>query len=178
MTLELYKLVDSATGGAEPAVPYWLAASLQPVMVSLGSIYKFIASECRSVDGKPVKTTQRLLAVVSFCASFGVFLFVVWSILERFIDEKCPPGNAADRCPITDSHKKWDRDAVYLLTLIWVFYPAVTLSAAYVLRNEDGLGSGGLSQYVSTSKDVAFGSLDVFAKAGLALYAAMRSTWL
>ena len=65
-----------------------------------------------------------------------------------------------------------------VLTLVWLGYPFVTLSAALILRNEHGLGSGGVSQWVSLYKDVCFGSLDVFAKAGLALYAAMRSTWL
>lgn len=175
MTLELYKLIEYATNGAEPAIPNWVAAGLQPLMVCMGGVYKFGASELRHKKGGKVTCVQWMLGIGGFVASFALFSFILWAILDPLISQKCPPGSVASSCEITDALRQRDATAVYTLTLVWLGYPFVTLTSRLVQNKEEGVE---YSQYNSVYKDVAYGALDVFSKGGLAIYAAMRSTWL
>tara|TARA_Y100000389_G_scaffold119188_1_gene116370 strand:+ start:255 stop:725 length:471 start_codon:yes stop_codon:yes gene_type:complete len=156
MTLDLFMLANYATGGAEPPISMYTAAFLMPVMVGLGALYRF------------PKSLASLICFGGACAIFGV---VIWGIIDPMVSDKCPPGvNSTDfatgTCQITDNNKKTDRGAVLFLTFIWIGYPIVSL---FDLRP---------ATTYTYNKDSAYAVLDVTSKGGLALYAALRSTWL
>lgn len=180
MTLELYELASSATGGAESWLDKFLAAALMPVMIFLGGLYRFYASELRSgvKDGKKVEVefAQGTLGVVGFCLSCAVFVIVVLGIIDPIRSEKCPPGSVSTSCPITIDSRKYDASAVMLLTLIWIGYPVVSIASRLLSIGED---SGvQYNAWISLFKDLTYGVLDVTAKGGLAMYSVYRSTWL
>lgn len=179
MTFELYKLVSSATGGAEPDYDDWVVALAQIAMVWLGSIYRFIANEGRKTEeGERGGACQATIATVSFTLSFMLFLAITWSIVEPIFMQKCPPGDPRSECEITDKLRKRDELAVYVFTGVWLGYPLVSLLSA-CFSSIGGYNQGfQLSQRTSFFKDISYGLLDIVSKAGLAFYAAYRSTWL
>lgn len=181
MTFELYKLSDSATGGAEHVFADWMTALAQIAMVSLGAIYRFVANENRSdAEGKN-SILQIVVASTSFTASFVIYVGITWAILEPIFTEKCKPDSPSDmmtKCEINGTAEQRDMLAVYVFTLVWIGYPMVSLTSlcfSGVSSNNSGYKLG---QRTSFYKDIAYGFLDIVSKAGLAFYAAYRSRWV
>lgn len=184
MTLDLMHLAYLATGGYEPFINKYVTASLMPVMVGLGGIYRFITNEVR---GRPlnegntnnIDKLQRVIGITSFTASGILFLFLAFNITYPIIQELCGPSevpNANGKCPITDANHKADADAVIVLVLVWLGYPLVSLASRFSpWRKNHGFDE---TAWNSLFKDVAFAVLDVSSKGGLALYVCYRTTWL
>lgn len=124
------------------------------LMVFLGAIYRFY-----------IKWPIAPIAFVGSCVVFGC---VVAGILYPIEAELCGPGantTLDGRCPITDPKLQYDRDAVKVLTYVWLGYPVVSLAADRFTK-------------YSLFKDTCYAVLDVVAKAGLALYVCFRTTWV
>ena len=177
MTFELYKLSDSATGGAEHQFSDWMAALAQIAMVSFGAIYRFVANENRGDAEGNNGIIQTALASTSFTVSFFIYVGITWAILEPIFTEKCPPSDPRSTCEITATIPQRDMLAVYVFTLVWLGYPIVSLTSlcfSWFSSNNRGYNMG---QRTSFYKDIAYGFLDIVSKAGLAFYAAYRSRW-
>jgi hypothetical protein len=178
MTLELYELSSYATGGAESWLNKFIAAALMPPMIFLGGVYRFYASELRTSKDGTLGPGQIALGVISFVLSCVIFVVVLLGILDPIMSEKCPPSSSNSTCPITQDALKSDARAVMILTLIWIGYPIVSI-ASRLLSQATGYDTGAsYNAWISVFKDLAYACLDVSAKAGLAIYAAYRSTWL
>ena len=113
--------------------------------------------------------TKWSISIAAFVGSCVVFGCVVSGILYPIDAELCGPGantTLDGRCPITDPKLQYDRDAVRVLTYVWLGYPVVSLAAAVA------------DTHSSLFKDTCYAVLDVVAKAGLALYVCFRTTWV
>ena len=136
MVLELYDLVDSATGGADhdPIGPKYGAAALMPLMVGLGGLRRFLANEVRGGKSGTASNGQLAVGWGGFIASCIIFSIVVASILDPLATHKCPEGvmstQADGTCPIADGNLKNERAAAYILTLTWIGYPVVVIATA------------------------------------------------
>jgi hypothetical protein len=193
MVLDLYDISDHATGGAphSPIESKYVAATLMPVMVVLGGVYRFWGNQMRpGLEGKkktPPGCWQFMAFFVGFVGSCTIFGFVVESIVTPTLNEECPDGynatgaanatGSGDKCPITDENLEHEALAVQMLTLVWVGYVFVS---AFEWAWQAYFSQKGYqySAVLSLLKDVAYSGLDVTSKGGLALYLAYRHTWL
>jgi len=162
----------------------YLAASLILVVVFLGAVYRFYANELRGKETGSIDSPQILIGVVGFAGSCVVFGLVMSGILDPIEAELCGPGiNATSdgTCPITGAEFKYDRDAVRVLTYVWIGYPTVSVLSRIMFRiygkPNEARNCLSYAQY-SLFKDISYAVLDVVAKAGLALYACYRTTWV
>jgi bacteriorhodopsin len=184
MVLDLYRLTEHATRGATSWIDQYRAAALMPVMVFFGVVYRFYANEFRGKEKNSVDSFQVLIGVMGFVWSCVVFGLVVSGILNPIEAELCGPGiNATSdgTCPITDPELKYDRDAVRVLTYVWIGYPIVSvLSRAMIKTYGKPSEAGNCLTYAQHSlfKDVSYAVLDVVSKGGLALYVCYRTTWV
>ena len=161
MVIDLYDLAGDASGGIKPPFGKYTAALLMPLMVVLGGIYLFPPNNCNIV--------LKVFGIAGACAIFGV---VLWGILEPVLSNACRIGvNATDitgYCPIIEGNLKTDKDAVLILTFLWIGYPMVGI-LSLIARDWPS---------VETGKDFLYAVLDVTSKGGLAMFVAFRSTWL
>jgi hypothetical protein len=190
LVLDLYRLAEHATGGAESWLHVYTAAALMPVMVLLGAMYRFGANELRGKEKYDIDCPQVFVGVVGFVGSCAVFGVVMAGILNPIDEQLCAPGanaTAGDKCPITDPELKYDADAVQVLTWTWIGYPIVSFLSramlpAYSEPNESDVKKREEQNrwYARTSlfKDLSYAVLDVVAKGGLAIYACYRTTWV
>jgi len=180
LALDLYELQSKATGGAQSPISKWVVASVLPVMVLGGAIFRFYANELRGRPLPPGATrgnvgcTQFSLGFFAFLASCGLLALSMYGILQPLTNEVCPGANATGTCPITDPAKVADRDAVYVFTFLWAGYPLVAAISSLSPPNS------GFRKWAAVSlvKDVLYGGLDVACKGGLAVYVAYRTTWV
>lgn len=177
MVLDLYDIAFHASGGVKSFLDKYIAAALMPVMIFLGGLYRFYASEFRKAPGGTLGWGQLILGVVGYFGSLGIFIYVVMGILDPISGDKCPSSNTtATSCPITDDNLKSDANAVRLLTLVWIGYPIVSVLSRLLQWNaSEGIQ---LNAWNSLFKDLAYATLDVLSKGGLAMYACYRSTWM
>jgi hypothetical protein len=184
LVLDLYRLTEHATRGATSWMDQYLAAALMPVMVFLGAMYRFYANELRGKEKDSIDGCQVLIGVVGFAGSCVVFGLVMSGILDPIEAELCGPGintTSDGTCPITDPELKYDRDAVRVLTYVWIGYPIVSVLSRVMIKTYGKPSEADncltYAQY-SLFKDVSYAVLDVVAKAGLALYTCYRTTWV
>ena len=116
----------------------------------------------RGMDG--VHPLQLVFAIVGFCGGCIVMYFVVWGILSPVWDNDKITGD-----------KVYDQEAVQLLTLVWWVYPVVSVVSRIMLWGVPGYEYSANASWV---KDMMYATLDVTSKGGLALYVALRTTWL
>jgi len=184
MTMDLMDLTYHATGGVAPRMDKFVTAAMMPLMVFFGGVYRFYANEIR---GKTLKNSevemgnidcpQVLVGGLSYIVSCVIFATVVTNIIDPITQEQCPPSatpNVDGKCPITDINKKNDANAVFILTMVWIGYPIVSV-ASRLLLPAYGFPK---TAYVSVFKDISYAVLDVVSKGGLALYVSYRTTWL
>tara|TARA_Y100000389_G_scaffold31473_1_gene26648 strand:- start:1783 stop:2334 length:552 start_codon:yes stop_codon:yes gene_type:complete len=173
MVLELYDLIDSATGGADhhPIESKYWSAAMMPLMVGLGGLHRFFANEVRSGKAGMASKEQWWLGYGGFIMSCVIFGLVVASILDPLVAERCADGvvstRADETCPITDANLKNDRTAAYILTLTWIGYPMVVIATSIMQAlqcPEDGHTK--TYAYISFFKDLSYGLLDVASKGG------------
>lgn len=155
-----------------------------PLMVFLGATYRFYANELRGKTPPDIDMLQVFVGVSGFLGSCVVFGLVMWGVLAPLHEETCAVAiNASSNgtCPITDPKLQHDRDAVQVLTYVWIGYPVVSLISRFSIKTY-GVPSKATKwmTYAQQSlfKDLSYAVLDIVAKAGLALYVSYRTTWL
>lgn len=176
LVLDLYRLAEHATGGAQSWLSAYTAAALIPVMVLLGTLYRFGANEFHGKE--TIDCTQASIGVMGFVGSCVVFGIVVSGILYPIDAQLCLPGAASGgKCPITDPKLKHDADAVRVLTWTWIGYPIVSMFSRLSVGTRTSKESTERYAWVSVFKDLSYAVLDVVAKGGLAIYVCYRTTW-
>ena len=164
MTLELWLLASDAnpTDEADPLFPGlngdWCAA-LQPVMIGLGSVYRFYLNSMNM----PRNTSWYWYALAAVCwlGAATIFGITVAALRDRVLKD----GDLAD--------VDWrinDATVIDIVLFVQLGYPVISLFETVVLRCNPVLGSR-----LSLVKDAGYGILDTVSKAGLAIYVATRS---
>lgn len=165
MTLDLYHLSAYASDKKEPYVDKFTAMTIVPFVVLAGVGYRFYSNELRPAAGtQHVNGMQWVIGIVSFISGCALLVPVVIGILSPVWDNDMIKGD-----------KEYDRNAVIVLTLIWCLYPLVSCVSRVMLNGTPG------DEYTGTAswfKDASYAFLDVSSKGGLALYAALRTTWM
>lgn len=178
MNLDLFEIAEHATGGKKHFLDKYICSALMPVMIGFGAVYRFWYNEGRA----DVLWPQTGIAWTCFCVSCAIFVLVLSSLVGPLLDDGiCPAaalplgtdGNGG--CPILDSDLKKDAIAVMLLSFVWVGYPLVSVAARVWQGDEKNTEFSGNA---SLFKDIAYATLDIASKAGLALYAVYRSFWI
>jgi hypothetical protein len=188
MMLDLHGIAAHANPTESPWVIKELGAFMQTWIVGLGTIGRFFANECRrDSEGRwPAVGTKGFWGIVvgalCYFAALGIWIFTTLNLTEH---ARVDVNNSTQA-------QQWDSSAVQVIAWSQVGYPILAfLSVMYLnfratdLRDWQKPWSERRSmpgnQYdpsVSFWKDLFYGSFDVTAKGGLAVYAAMRATWV
>ena len=164
MTLELWLLASDANPKDEAAPLFpalngdWCAA-LQPVMIGLGSVYRFYLNSMNM----PRNTSWYwyLLGAVCWLGAATIFGITLAALRDRVLKD----GDLAD--------VNWrinDATVIDIVLFVQLGYPVISLFETVVLRCNPVLGSR-----LSLLKDASYGVLDTVTKAGLAIYVSTRS---
>ena len=181
LILDLHGLAAHANPTGKPIVIKELGAFMQTWIIGLGSVGRFFCNECRrdsrgrwpAVGSKGFWSI--LVGVGTYLASFGIWLFTTINVTEH----ARLPANATES-------QELDSNVVYFISWVQVGYPLVALVSVLWLNYGAGdlrdpsrpMPGNQYSPWLSFYKDLFYGSLDVTAKGGLALYCAMRATWV
>lgn len=165
-----------ASGGVVPPLTVakeWLAA-LQSIMILFASVYRFYCNEVRSTrDGRgghsPPSFLTKLVGGGSFVASCAIFTIICFYLLEGL------PGADARVAAGFPSHLTADIISLQVLVLAWCGYPLVSVLARL---GHLGVPGDSYSASWSTFKDLAYASLDVTSKGGLAVFFILKSSWV
>lgn len=165
MTLDIghfRQYLSLVTAGAVPDLfisKEWLA-TLQSIMIFAASVWRFYSNEAR---GQSKGTT--ILGVVSFLVSMGIFFFIVWVMLHDI------PNTVIFK----DESIRSDIYGLWVLTIVWVGYPMVSIASSIAHRS---IPADKYNETWSLLKDISFAFLDVASKGGLALFFALKATWV
>tara|TARA_Y100000389_G_scaffold142658_1_gene140701 strand:+ start:1589 stop:2140 length:552 start_codon:yes stop_codon:yes gene_type:complete len=182
MLLDLHGLARHASPARNPYAIKELAAFMQTWIVGLGSIGRFFCNECRrdAMGRWPRALSKGFWSIVAgvacYLAALGIWIFTTINVADQ---ARIEPGNAT-------SSQEWDSNMVFFISWVQVGYPILAFVSVVWLNfwATDLRGGGGpmpgnqYSPWLSFYKDLFYGSLDVTAKGGLALYCAMRATWV
>ena len=164
MVLELWLLASDAnpTDEADPLFPAlngdWCAA-LQPVMILLGSVYRFYLNSMNMPRG--TSWYWYALGAVCWLGAATIFGITVAALRDRVLKDG----------PIDDVDWRInDATVIDIVLFVQIGYPVISLFETVVLRCNPTLGSR-----LSLVKDAGYGILDTVTKAGLAIYVATRS---
>ena len=173
MTLEMWKLAHHANNDTT-AVPfldqYW-CATLQPIMVFLGGIPRFYLNDFRQRNGNKLSTGLVWLGIIAFLVACGLFGLTTGSLLDFIWRNGTPPD---------ENLRLLDARVLTALILVQIGYPLVYIFSLVYLhcygRPYDWPDDRSFfyPPGLSFLKDMAYGTLDVTTKAGLALYTASR----
>lgn len=174
MVISLNQLSSHATNGAEPWINKFVAAALALLMVLFAAVYRFYANELRAKAGGFIYCFQLSVGAASFLAFGAIMGLLVENITRPTMKHECGPTqtpNAYGNCPIEDAALKNDALAVQAFAFAWIGYPVVVLLSRFIMR-DTGFAP---DPWLSYSKDFAFAALDIFCKAGLAIFVAFRT---
>ena len=164
LVLELWLLASDAnpTDEADPLFPGlngdWCAA-LQPVMILLGSVFRFYLNSLNL----PPNTSWYWYALGAVCwlGAATIFGITVAALRDRVLKDG----------PIDDVDWRInDATVIDIVLFVQIGYPVISLFETVVLRCDHTLGSR-----LSLLKDLGYGVLDTTSKAGLAIFIATRS---
>tara|TARA_Y100001980_G_C14515264_1_gene290596 strand:- start:69 stop:602 length:534 start_codon:yes stop_codon:yes gene_type:complete len=176
MTLDMWKIAEHANPNGTAILPSHWCAALQPVIIFFGSIPRFYLNECRyrnglkDVDG--VATWAWIVGALSFVIATTLFSVCAASLVEFIWDEGAPPDV---NMRLSDAY------VMTILMLLQIGYPLVFLfSTVYMHLCPGGWRDKGAEYpaWLSFYKDMAYGTLDITCKGGLALYAATRAMYV
>jgi hypothetical protein len=102
------------------------------------------------------------LAALAFTLGCGIFIFICVELLRGL-------GPALNN---SNAENAMDAQVMFTLVLVWCGYP---LTYMWAFAANWGVPLQEYSSRASLGKDVAFGTLDVTSKGGLALYSAYRA---
>ena len=163
LVLELWLLASDANPKDE-AAPFtalsgdW-CAFLQPVMIGLGSVFRFYLNSLNMPRG--TSWFWYALGVVCWLGAATIFGITAAALRVRVHKDGAIPN--AD----------WrgnDAFVIDIVIFVQIGYAVVSFIEAIVLRCNSTLGSR-----LSLFKDVTYGILDTVTKAGLAIYVSTRS---
>ena len=164
MTLELWLLASDAnpTDQAAPLFPAlngdWCAA-LQPVMILLGTVFRFYLNSLNLPRG--TSWYWSLLGAVCWLGAATIFGITAAAVRDRVLKDG----------PIPDvDWRRNDATVIDIVIFVQIGYAIVSFTETVVLRCNSTLGSR-----LSLFKDATYGILDTISKAGLAIYVATRS---
>ena len=164
MVLELWLLASDANpkDEADPLFPRlngdWCAA-LQPVMILLGSVYRFYLNSMNMPRG--TSWYWYALGAVCWLGAATIFGITAAALRDRVLKDG----------PIDDVDWRInDATVIDIVLFVQIGYPVISLFETVVLRCDTVLGSR-----LSLVKDAGYGILDTVSKAGLAIYVATRS---
>jgi hypothetical protein len=179
MTLDMWFLAENANPSGTPLLNKFWCAALQPVIITLGTIPRFLLGECRfkyRTKGDPtsVRPWAWALGGLSYAGACAVFAVCLYSLVEFIWKDGTPPDVGM---------RLQDANVVTALALAQIGYPVVSLYAIIYMhclcaKNKWRERGDTYPAMLSCNKDVAFAALDVSTKGGLALYAASRALWL
>ena len=171
-------------------IPKELAAFMQTWITGLGSIGRIYTNELRIYDEKnnwPMFNTPGFRSVLAGFTAY-VLAAAVWVLTTiNLLDHAGDPWNtaplsaafqAAHPAHMNEELRSRDAGAVWVIALVQVGYP---LMAFYPVIYFNLLSTEPAHTYpgwMSFLKDFVYGGLDVSTKGGLALYVAMRATWV
>ena len=183
MTLELWLLAEDAnpnpkfntTGSgpvelvyADPLFPFpplngdWCAA-LQPVMILLGSVFRFYFNSCNMQKG--TAWYFYAIAVVCWAGAAAIFGITFAALRHRVYKD-----GAID--PV--DWRQTDAVIIDIVLFTQIGYPVISfLESIFMSCNSGRIGS-----VLSFLKDAGYGILDTVCKAGLAIYVATRAAKL
>lgn len=188
MMIDLHALAEKASPTRTPYMIRELTAFLQVWIISFGSIGRFFANECRrDAEGKwPSLMSKGGMSLIagafSYIVAFGIWVLTTWTVIDHV--------GAIEDVPTLLGQR--DATAVYVVMLSQIGYPLVALlqvlwlnfgagdlrDAAKPWRQQRPMPGNQYSPWLSFVKDLAFASLDVTSKGGLAAYCALRATWV
>ena len=158
-----------------------VSAAFQTVIILSASVYRFFVNECRRNKNNNRSWGATTVGTVAWMVSAGVFAFCTWNLLDH-------AGHWEDIATDTPEGVVQQRDciAVWVIMLVQLGYPLVSVVSWLMLHvAEDRRADGKKGWYtmpgdqyhpwVSLLKDLAYSSLDVTTKGGLAFYAVLRA---
>ena len=181
MTLELWLLSEDAnpnpkfntTGSgpveldyADPLFPPlngdWCAA-LQPVMILLGSVFRFYFNSCNMQKG----TAWYFYAFAVVCWAGAAAIFGITLAALRHRVYKDGPIDPVD-------WRQTDALIIDIVLFTQIGYPVISFFEPFFMYCNDGR----IGSVLSFLKDAGYGILDTVCKAGLAIYVATRASKL
>lgn len=187
---DLHGLAEQANPEKTPMISKELAAFMQTWITGLGSVGRMYTNELRVYDEEgewPIMFSTGWTSVI-----FGFIAYVVatavWVLTTiNLVDHAGDPWNteplsaefqAAHPNYMNDELRSRDAGAIWVVCLVQVGYPIMAFSTVIYFN----LCSKELDRtypgWLSFMKDVVYAALDVTSKGGLALYVAMRATWV
>jgi hypothetical protein len=181
MMLDLHNLARHANPARNPIAIKELGAFMQAWIIGLGCIGRFFANELRpDAEGRWPRVGSAgfwgiVAGALSYLGALGLWIFTSVNVT----DHAMLPANATQ-------HQEWDSSVVAVITWTQVGYAVLAFgSVGYLNLFARDLRTGMWpmpgNQYdprLSFIKDLFYGALDVTCKGGLALYCAMRATWV
>ena len=176
MTLDMWRIARHANPNGTAFIDEYWSATLQPVMVFLGTIPRFYLNECRFQKGIPgapesVAVWVWTAGIICFAGATIIFALCTYSLIEFVWDQGMPP---------VDGLRLLDARVITILMLIQIGYPVVFVFSIAYLHCQCGRSTKWSEEgadypaWLSFYKDMAYATLDVTCKAGLALYVATR----
>ena len=179
MTLDLGHLreyIYFASKGVVQQMPIakeWLAA-LQSLMIFFATVWRFYTNEVRSTrNAKGGYDSPRLATIIFGCGSFLIscvlFVIICWGLLAGI------PSSEDQVSANLPAHLKADIICLQTLTLVWVGYPIISIVSRI---GHWGRAGDYYSASWSVFKDIAYASLDITSKAGLAIFFVLKASWI
>lgn len=184
MVLDLHALAAYANPNGVPWVVKEWAAFMQTWIVGMGTIGRFFCNECRrDRNGTwPPRYSRGWYGIAvgyaSYLVALGIWLFTTLNLLRH----------VGPLESITDELKRRDGIVIYTIAIVQVGYAVMAFVQVVWLnlfatdlrtkQSNQPMPGNQYSPYLSFAKDMTYAGLDVTAKGGLALYCAMRTTWV
>jgi hypothetical protein len=173
MTLDIGHIREymfEASGGviAKPPLSKEWLASLQILMISLSSVWRFWFNEARSVPNvygtlQHQRWPTVLLACFSFAGASAVLGVILWALLSGLPSAEL----------LSDERLQTDVAVIRALTLVWIGYPVVAIISRL---SNCGIPGDQYNKSFSLFNDAAYALLDTFSKGGLAIYVVLKAT--
>ena len=183
MMLDLHLIASKASEGEgrEALFDGNVAAFFQTWIILFGSFGRFFFNEIRPdrFGNRPKGWSRFLCASFMYVAATVMFVLCVYNLLHI-------TGLPWEE---SDPFKNRDKSMVWIIMLVQLGYPCVTFvsliwvnSVSSPIQNKEGelvpMPGNMYPPWLSTFKDVAYSTLDVTSKGGLAFYSVLRATWL
>lgn len=179
MQIDLYTLAESARPDGEKDTlfhPHW-GVIFQTLIILFGSITRFFLNDLRPVAGATGTQTRitQFLGVLSYLAATTFFALSTANLLLYVGNPDDLSGEAQEQAYV-----------IWLVQLVQIGYPVVTFIQIVYLNTcandlrpgfeTKPMPSNQIDPWISTGKDLAYGTLDTLSKGGLALYCALHAT--
>ena len=186
MFLDLHKLAEDVSLEQPPLVTREVGAFFQTWIILLGSVGRFFVNEMRpDNNGKRPQTYWKFgVGMFSYLSSCAIFAICVYNLMAQVGWEII---DASDGC-LPKLYKSRDQIAIHVIMWTQLGYPLATFVSVVWLnlfardlrkgRAKERMPGNQYSPWLSTLKDMAYSSLDITSKGGLAFYCVLRVSYL